>query len=87
LGGVTESWWSESMQAQDLLFYVLPQYRGRLGIRLMQDFIGWAKGWDAVGLVFMGVNVGGPLSERAERLYQHMGLRRVGSSFAMRVGV
>ena len=47
IGAISSSWCTRDKVASDILFYCLPQHRGR-GAHLIKRFISWAQGFDAV---------------------------------------
>ena len=78
LGGVDEILWSTKKEASDILFYVRNTAKGD-GVRLARQFIGWARNIPSVYLVGLSVSTGNP--DEAERLYEGLGLRRLGGIY------
>lgn len=81
MGVLVELWYSRARQATDLLFYLKPGYRGRGGLRLLRDFLRWARGFCDCEQIFLGVSIGGQAAERTEALYTRLGFQRVGAGF------
>lgn len=79
LGCVDEILWSTKKEATDILFYVRPCSKGD-GFRLAKKFISWARNIPAVYMIGFSVSTGEP--REAERLYQGLGLTRLGGIYA-----
>lgn len=80
IGNVIPVWWMYADAAQDIVFYVTAPYRGH-GVKLLRKFRQWAKGFDSVKLIQLNVSFGGPEGERTEKLFQRMGMTRVGAQY------
>lgn len=81
VGRVDSHFFSDSTMALDLLVYVIPAHRGRIGIRLIREYKRQAK---ALGVdeVYLGIS-SGILPERTERLYELEGFHRAGGSYVL----
>lgn len=84
LGAVDDLFFSDAWFATDIATYVRPGFR-RYGFRLIRRFIEWAKTFPKVIEISMAIASGHQYDDRVGRLYEHMGLQRVGGLHVMRV--
>lgn len=78
---VGHAWFGQEVTLRDEIFYVDPAYRGgRAAYLLMQQFMARAKAVQAKHL--LSGNTSG-VSDAAERLYQHFGMRRTGGNYCL----
>lgn len=70
-GMVMPIWWADEEVAMDLFYCVLPEHEGR-GVRMLRDFIDWAKGFDAVRRIIVSNSSS---DERVNILYQRLGFK------------
>ena len=84
VGGIFPPYFSDDLNASDLLFYVLPEYRGtRAFYVLCIEFIAWAK-VNGAKLIFLR-NTTGIMPEKVGALYERMGFSTVGGIYRMEV--
>lgn len=81
VGAVESHFFGDSKMSRDLLVYVVPAHRGRIGAGLIREYKRRAK---AIGVleVYLGISAG-ILPERTERLYELEGFNRVGGSYVL----
>ncbi len=79
IGQIDALYFAKEKYATDLIFYVLPRYRGH-GIGLVKEFMRWAqsdkKVVDITLQMSSGINI-----EQTERLYKTLGFTRVGGCY------
>tara|TARA_R110002020_G_scaffold475930_1_gene714610 strand:+ start:6823 stop:7272 length:450 start_codon:yes stop_codon:yes gene_type:complete len=81
--GVTHQlWYSRRKQASDLFFYVTENGKGA-GANLMRRFISWAKNNPGVKEIMLGTTSGIGDTERTKKLYERMGVVRIGDTFVL----
>lgn len=85
LGQAVQSWFGKDKVAIDYAVYVNPQDRGngRMVIRLVDEFIAWAK-TRGVKQIRPGVSTG-EAGQSLEGIYAHKGFKRCGASFYLDV--
>ena len=82
VAGVCPTYFSDELNASDLLVYVLPEYRGtRAFFMLCIEYIAWAKIMGA-RLIFLR-NSTGIEPEKTGNLYQRMGFQHIGGIYRM----
>lgn len=82
VGGVEPMWCNDEKAMYDFaLFISAPHRGGTLAISLMDEAFSQAKQKGAVTALLS--NSTGVASERVERLYQHMGMNRLGGLYAI----
>lgn len=84
LAQIIPLWWAYGDAAQDVFFYVKPDYRGR-GIRLMRAYRRWAKAFESVIYIHYGISFGGPEAEKTAQLYRALGFSEAGHDFIERI--
>jgi GNAT superfamily N-acetyltransferase len=84
-GGISDLWWADALIAADQVFFVLPEHRGKGGLKLLKDFIKWAKGFVKVKQICLNISIGGNAADRTDALYDRLGFQRIGSSFILGV--
>lgn len=78
-GLVTSLVWSPKKIAMDQMLYVLPEYRGRLGVRLIKTYLGWAK---EVGAEEVFISSASRVNEdRTFRLFERLGFNQHGRQY------
>jgi len=82
-GVVYEPTFSRDIMASDLVFYVHPNHRGYVSIRMIKAFIAWSVG-KGCKLISVGVTAGID-NDRVVELYESMGFVRAGNSLMMEV--
>lgn len=79
--GVVDEWiWSRKKEASDVFFYVNDKCRGS-GYFLAKKFLEWAGDRSDVKLIGMANSSGIGDSERVEKLFKRLGLKRVGGIY------
>lgn len=77
LGIVDDLFFSRARYATDVAMYVRSDYRN-LAPRLIRDFIDWAKTRPRVDHVMLGISSGIGDLDRVSRMYERIGLEKVG---------
>lgn len=83
VGQVVDYYFNDERLAMSTFFYVRPEKRGFVSLRLIRKFEEWARGHGAREIEFdmsSGVNV-----ERSATLMERLGYRKVGHILKMRV--
>lgn len=83
LGVADTPFYSDERFATDLAFYVRPQARSA-GAWLALRFVRWARSVRGVTDISMAISSGMGDVERIGRMYERMGMRRVGGLYTMR---
>ena len=85
IGVVSEHYFSDTLMASDLLLYVIPEYRNGLsGVRLIKNYIEWAK---ESGVEPSNIQLGqtaGISPAIVDRLYKGLGFDPSGTIYKMR---
>jgi len=84
LGLVEDLFYSRQRYATDLAVYVRDGYR-HLAPRLFREFIKWAKSKPRVVQITLGLASGIGDPDRVGRMYEKLGLFRVGGIYSVRV--
>lgn len=72
----TPSLFKDGLLIANLLFYA-----DKNGIPLLKEYSSWAKGFPGSNEIYMSCSYGGYKGDRAEKLFEKLGLERVGSQF------
>lgn len=81
IGQVEEQFFGNDLAAWDLVQYVLPEYRGHVGPRLIREYIRRAK---MFGIADINIGISTALEpERTGKLYECLGFHKVGGTYAM----
>ena len=78
IGEVTTAWFHDGMMAITHAIYARP---GTAGLRLVKEFLAWARSWKAVRKIQISVSFAGERGERSSKLFERLGLNRVGFEF------
>jgi GNAT superfamily N-acetyltransferase len=82
VGGVEKMWCNDEKAMYDFALFIAPSHRGgSLAVRLMKEAFSQAKQKGAVTALLS--NSTGVASDRVERLFQHMGMNRLGGLYAI----
>lgn len=84
MGMADTLFFSKKRYATDLCMYVRPK-ASAYGAFLVRRFIRWAERIPAIAEITLGISSGMSNSERLGRMYERMGLRRVGGMYVLRV--
>jgi hypothetical protein len=79
IGVASPSWYRNGYDVADVFFYA-----EKNGLQLIKEYIAWAKDFLSPD-ISLGVTFGGEAGERTERLYEKLGLERVGSTFKVKI--
>lgn len=81
IGHVGPHFFGHDYASWDVLTYVDPEYRGRVGVMLIRRYIAMAE---AMGISDIHIGTSTGLSpERTGRLYEHLGFRHIGGGYVM----
>lgn len=81
VGAITTHFFGRDLIAYDVATYVAPAHRGRLGVRLIREYVRRAK---AAGVVDIHLGTSsGIRPERMERLCTRLGFTRIGGLYAI----
>lgn len=80
IGGIEDTWFSDEQMVSDVAFYVRPRFRG-YGVGLVKRLRAWARTFPKVREITLGVSTGLDVNERTGKMYQHLGLQRVGGIY------
>lgn len=81
IGATDTHWYSDERYAISLLVFAERPGAGRAMVR---RFVKWALEEVGASQVILDTSFGGEFGERAERVYERIGLRRVGATFIAR---
>jgi len=81
IGLIAPIWWTWGDIANDLFFYVAPSSRGH-GLKLINAYINWAKGFDSVRKIYLNVSTD---DERVIKLIEQLGFKPAVKGFVMEV--
>lgn len=80
-GVLMPQWFTEAAVAQDVLLYVAPQWRGKIGaVRLVNAFVAWARA-NGAAMIDLGVNTGIE-TERTGLFFERLGGRLCGKVYS-----
>jgi GNAT superfamily N-acetyltransferase len=71
--------------AQERYFYIMPEYRGTSGVRLIREAEKWAKHKGANYFFMFSSKLAGPLYERTCALYERLGMKQMESMYCKRI--
>lgn len=80
VGGIEDNWFSDEQSVTDVAFYVLPRHRV-YAVGLVKRLRSWGQSFPRVKDITLGISSGLDPNERTGRMYQHLGLQRVGGIF------
>lgn len=83
VGMMAEHFFGDDLTSYDLITYVLPESRGRIGVLLTKEYIRRAK---ALGVrdIHIGISTG-LQPDRVGRFYEKLGFSHIGGGYAMEV--
>lgn len=83
VGIMAEHFFGDDLTSHDLITYVLPESRGRVGVLLTKEYIRRAK---ALGVrdIHIGISTG-LQPDRVGRFYEKLGFSHIGGGYAMEV--
>lgn len=79
IGEIMQAWTHDGFMAINHAIYTKP---GVNGLPLVKAFLAWARGWNAVNKIQLSVSFDHERAERAGKLFERLGLHRVGYQFA-----
>lgn len=85
VGGISDHWFSDEQMVTDVAFYVRPRYRV-YSVGLVKRLREWGMQFPKVREMTLGISTGLDPNERTGRLYEHLGLTRVGGVFTQNLG-
>lgn len=85
VGGIADSWFSDQQMVTDTAFYVRPKYRS-YSVGMVKRLRSWGMQFPKVREITLGISTGLDPDERTGRLYEHLGLTRVGGMFTQNLG-
>jgi GNAT superfamily N-acetyltransferase len=82
VGVANRPYFGDDLCSQDMLLYVLPQYRGSMeATRLLKAYVAAAK---SLGVKDIGIGNSTLVNtDRVEKFYERMGFRRTGANFVL----
>lgn len=81
IGIIFPTWFGSDLIAVDVAWYVKPENRGFASVRLVKDFVDWAK-LKGAKQVRPGISTG---DKAGVKIYQKMGFKALGESFYLNV--
>lgn len=78
IGMASPAWWHDGLMIADLFCYAR-----KGGLPLIKGFIRWAKGFPGDNEIIIGTTFGA--DDRADRLYQRLGFKRIGAQYTIEV--
>ncbi|RAK01601.1 GNAT family N-acetyltransferase [Aliidiomarina maris] len=83
VGGIEDNWFSDERSVTDVAFYVRPLYRV-YAVGLVKRLRTWGQTFQRVKDITLGISSGLDSNERTGRMYEHLGMQRVGGIFIQR---